>query len=33
VFLQGVLIQINDASGRAETIQRVSEPFTAELQT
>jgi calcineurin-like phosphoesterase len=33
VFLQGALIQINDTSGRAETIQRVSEPFIVEVQT
>ena len=29
VLLQGVLIEINDRSGRAESIQRLSEPFVA----
>lgn len=32
VLLQGVLIQINDASGRAEKIERVSEPLSVEVQ-
>ncbi len=33
VLLQGVLIQINDATGRAEEIHRISEPFIPESQT
>ncbi len=33
VLLQGALIQINDASGRAETIQRISEPLIETSQT
>ena len=30
VFLKGALVQINDASGRAEGIQRISEPLVEE---
>jgi 2',3'-cyclic-nucleotide 2'-phosphodiesterase len=33
VLLQGVVIQINDVSGRAETIQRISEPLVETSQT
>ncbi len=33
VLLQGALIEINDSSGRAESIQRISEPFVETSQT
>lgn len=33
VLLQGALIEINDASGRAEKIQRISEPLAEAAQT
>jgi len=33
VLLQGVIIEINDTSGKAESIQRVSEPLVETAQT